>query len=109
MAVLAAPLPAALKYLYILQIGKLDRLLWKDSGHAGLSSLTSSVLTAVKSRTTLIVHVSVLEVGWALLQYVYLIWLYTPYCFKFVTTENIVDPFQFTDCILFVIIKHVWL
>ena len=66
----------------------------------GLSSLTSSVLTAVKSRTTLIVHVSVLEVGWALLQYVYLIWLYRPYCFKFVTTENIVDPFQFTDCII---------
>ena len=56
----------------------------------GLGSLTSSVLTAVKSRTTLIVHVSVLEVGWALLQYVYPIWFYI--CFKFVTTENIFDP-----------------
>ena len=39
----------------------------------GLSSLTSSVLTAVKSRTILVVHVSVLGVGWAILQHVYLI------------------------------------
>ena len=50
----------------------------------GLSSLTSSVLTAVKSRTILVVHVSVLGVGWAILQHVYLIRFY---CFKFVTTE----------------------
>ena len=55
----------------------------------GLSSLTSSVLTAVKSWTILVVHVSVLGVGWAILQHVYLIRFYT--CFKFVTTENIVD------------------
>ena len=34
----------------------------------GLSSLTSSVLTPVKSRTILVVHVSVLGVGWAILQ-----------------------------------------
>ena len=55
----------------------------------GLSSLTSSVLTAVKSRTILVVHVSVLGVGWAILQHVYLIRFYI--CFTFVTTENIVD------------------
>ena len=53
----------------------------------GFNSLTSSVLTAVKSR--LVVHVSVLGVGWAILQRVYLIRLYI--CFKFVTTENVVD------------------
>ena len=51
----------------------------------GLSRLTSSVLTAVKSRTILVVHVSVLGVGWAILQHVYLIRFYI--CFKFVTTE----------------------
>ena len=51
----------------------------------GLSSLTSSVLTAVKSRTILVVHVSVLGVGWAILKHVYLIRLYI--WFKFVTTE----------------------
>ena len=50
----------------------------------GLSSLTSSVLTAVKSRTILVRHVSVLGVGWAIL-HVYLIRFYI--CFKFVTTE----------------------
>ena len=55
----------------------------------GLSSLTSSVLTAVKSRTILVVHVSVLGVGWAILQHIYLIRFYI--CFKFVTTEHIVD------------------
>ena len=55
----------------------------------GLSSLTSSVLTAVKSRTILVVHVSVLGVGWAILQHVYPIRFYI--CFNFVTTENIVD------------------
>ena len=51
----------------------------------GLSSLTSSVLTAVKSMTILVVHASVLGVGWAILQHVYLIRFYI--CFKFVTTE----------------------
>ena len=51
----------------------------------GLRSLTSSVLTAVKSRTILVVHVSVLGVEWAILQHVYLIRFYI--CFKFVTTE----------------------
>ena len=51
----------------------------------GLSSLKSSVLTAVKSRTILVVHVSVLGVGWAILHHVYLIRFYI--CFKFVTTE----------------------
>ena len=55
----------------------------------GLGSLTSSVLTAVKSRTILVVLVSVLGVGWAILQHVYVIRFYI--CFKFVTTENIVD------------------
>ena len=55
----------------------------------GLRSLRSSVLTAVKSRTILVVHVSVLGVGWAILQHVYPIRFYT--CFKFVTTENSVD------------------
>ena len=50
-----------------------------------LSSLTSSVLTAVKSRTILVVHVSVLGVRWAILQQVYQIKFYI--CFKFVTTE----------------------
>ena len=54
----------------------------------GLSSLTSSVLT-VKSRAILVGHVSVLEVGLAILQHVYLIRFYI--CFKFVTTEHIVD------------------
>ena len=71
----------------------------------GLSSLTSSVLTAVKSRTILVVHVSVLGVGWAILQHVYLIRFYV--CFKFVTTEILL--ILFTDYILFVVIKHVWL
>ena len=47
----------------------------------GLGSLTSSVLTAVKSRTILVVHVSVLGVGWAILQIRFYI------CFKCVTTE----------------------
>ena len=42
----------------------------------GLRSLTSSVLTAVKSRTILVVHISVLGVGWAILQHVYLIRFY---------------------------------
>ena len=51
----------------------------------GLSSLTSSVLTAVKSRTILVVNVSVLGVGWAILQHVDLIMFYI--CFTFVTTE----------------------
>ena len=55
----------------------------------GLGSLTSSVLTGVKSRTILVVHVSVLRVGWAILQHVYIIRFYI--CFKFVTTGNIVD------------------
>ena len=50
----------------------------------GLSSLISSVLTAVNSRTIL-----VLGVGWAILQHVYPIRFYN--CLKFVTTENIVD------------------
>ncbi len=50
----------------------------------GLSSLISSVLTAVNSRTIL-----VLGVGWAILQHVYLIRFYI--CFKFVKTENICD------------------
>ena len=54
----------------------------------GLSSLTSSVLTAVQSRTILVVHLSVLGVGWEIL-HVYLIRFYI--CLKFVTTENIVD------------------
>ena len=71
----------------------------------GLRSLTSSVLTAVKSRTILVVHVSVLGVGWAILQHVYLIRFYI--CFKFVTTE--ISLIEFTDYILFVVIKHVWL
>ena len=61
----------------------------------GLSSLTSSILTAVKSRTILVVHVSVIGVGWAIL-HVYLIRFYI--CFKFVTTENIVD--LISDCII---------
>ena len=55
----------------------------------GLSSFTSSVLTAVKSRTILVLHVSVLGLEGAILQHVYLIRFYV--CFKFVTTENIVD------------------
>ena len=59
----------------------------------GLSSLTRSVLTAVKSRTVLVVHVSVLGVGWAILQHVYLLRFYI--CFKFVTTEILL----FTDYI----------
>ena len=71
----------------------------------GLRSLTSSVLTAVKSRTILVVHVSVLGVGWAILQHVYLIRFHI--CFKFVTTEILL--IYFTDYILFVVIKHVWL
>ena len=51
----------------------------------GLHSLTTSVLTAVKFRT---IHLSVIGVGWAILQHVYLIRFYI--CFKFVSTENIV-------------------
>ena len=68
--------------LYSLQISKFRIII---NNMEGLSSLTSSVLTAVKSRTILVVHVSVLGVGWAILQHVYLIRFYI--CFKFVTTE----------------------
>ena len=62
----------------------------------GLSSLTSSVLTAVKSRTILVVQVSVLGVGWAILQHVYLIRFYI--CFKFVTIVDLIYRLHIICC-----------
>ena len=48
----------------------------------GLSSLTCSVLTVVKSRIILVVHVSVLGVGWAILQHVDLIYRLHIICYN---------------------------